>query len=84
MNEDQLTKLASVHPIWAPGLTFFSCLTVAVAGITGNWVVIMLCAIAIPLAIAAAIQVTAVTPLATELIRLRDEVARLKGARESA
>ena len=50
------------------------------AAITGDWVVIMLCAIAIPLAIAAAIQVTAVAPLANELIRLRDEVARLKAA----
>ena len=78
MNEDQVTRLASIHPIWAPGLTFFSCLTVAVAAITGDWVVIMLCAIAIPLAIAAAIQVTAVAPLANELLRLRDEVARIK------
>jgi len=83
MNEDQVTKLARIHPIWAPGLTFFSCLTVAVAGITGDWVMVMLCAIAIPMAIAAAIQVSSVAPLATEIIRLRDEVARIKGTPEA-
>jgi hypothetical protein len=81
MIEDQVTRLARIHPIWAPGLTFFSCLTIAVAGITGDWVMLMLCAIAIPLAIAAAIQVSSVAPLATELIRLREEVAELKGRR---
>lgn len=78
MNEDKLTRLASIHPAWAPVLTAVSCASLVATVFSP--ILVLLAMVTIPLAIAAALQVTAVAPLARELDRLRTRVAELEGA----
>ncbi len=76
METDRLSRLARIHPAWTPVLTLVAVALVVAAGITQNWVIVTLVGVAVPLALSAAIQSSAVAPLAEEVLRLREEIKR--------
>ena len=78
MDDDKHSQLARIHPAWAPMLTILSCVVIVYACLTGDSTFLMLAVIAVPLALAASIQVSSVAPLATEVVRLREELAKLQ------
>jgi len=75
METERLKRLAEIHPAWAPLLMAVAVALVVAAGITRDGLLIMLVGVAVPLALVAAIQCTAVAPLAAEVLRLRSRVA---------
>lgn len=76
MDERALLRLARA-PARAAGIfTLLSCLLVLAAGLTGHPVLLTLLAVCVPLALTAAMQATAVAPMASELLRLRQQVGR--------
>ena len=84
MQPDRITKLAQFHPGWAPALTFVSILVIVLAALSGNPVLAASVGVTVPLSLIAALQATALTPLAREVLRLQDEVRRLGESAPSA
>jgi hypothetical protein len=78
MTDDTLVRLSRIHRAWTPLLTLLACALVVAAGLSGHPVLLTLTCIAVALAVASAIQACAVAPLAAELLRMREQLARLR------
>jgi hypothetical protein len=76
MSDDVLNRLARAPGVSTWLLTLLSCALAVVSVLTRDPLVVTLLAVSVPLTLTAAIQVMAVAPLAAELRRLRDELAR--------
>ena len=76
MNNETLIRLSRSPGKTAWLLTIASCALVVGSSVTGHPLLLTMLAVCVPLALAAAIQVTAVAPLASELLRLREEFSK--------
>lgn len=76
MANDELSRLsrAPARSTWF--LTLLSCALVVAAATTEHRIVLVLLAVSLALTMAAAIQTAAVAPLAAEILRLREQLAK--------